>query len=462
MRPSLRLAACCFTLALATSAAAQDTFLAHVDGRHVGTWTTVTDAAGYRETLRIVALVQDRRRATVLESFSLMPAADGWQWVRRVRAGADTRTEDGRLAGGTLWRGEGAGREALATVPAGTVLPSMRAERIRAFAGEATPADEFPYLDPSRLRVVPARLRPCAVDATLPLATRCVELDLDARSGDERWQLAADGHALRVDATFAGLPLRLERCTHKCSRPVARPFDMLDALVVASPYRLTKRTAQKKLRYILVRDDGQPPQLVATGEQKVALDGARAVVTVCTDCGDATAETAASLAPYLQPNAWVRSDDARIRELAQRADRVDRPLAARMDRLANVVQSRMRNEPDFLGYGDAVQALRTGRGDCTEFAVLLAALARAQGIPARVAVGMAYSSRFTGRRDTFNPHMWVQVYDGERWVSHDAALEGFDSAHIALAVGTGEPQEAFDAYLQLRRLRIERLGAVVR
>jgi hypothetical protein len=181
---------------------------------------------------------------------------------------------------------------------------------------------------------------------------------------------------------------------------------------------------------------------------------------VCARCGEPAVETARSLAPYLRANAWVRSDAPAIRRLSRLAGRSDQSLEVRMRRLAAQVRKRMHGGADFLGYADAVQALRTGRGDCTEYAVLLASLARAQGIPARLAVGMAYSSQFTGRKDAFSPHAWVQVYDGSRWVSYDAAFDGFDSTHVALATGTGEPAAMFDAFLQLRQLRIERLGAV--
>jgi transglutaminase-like putative cysteine protease len=268
---------------------------------------------------------------------------------------------------------------------------------------------------------------------------------------------------LRIQTEFAGLPMTLDACREDCDRPVAVPLDLGALLATPSPYPIPRRLAHAKLRYVLVRADGQAPALVRTGEQHVVMDGGRAVVTICATCGTADDETPESLAPYLRANAWVRSDAPEIRRLAGRIDtQPGRPLDSRMKRLGRAVSSRISGAADYLGYADAVQALRSGRGDCTEYAVLLAALARAQGIPARIAVGMAYSNRFAGREDAFNPHVWVQVHDGTRWVSYDPALDGFDSTHVALAVGTGEPQEVFDAFLQLRRLRIERLGAVVR
>jgi hypothetical protein len=460
------LAAVVALAALASVAAAaerKDTYLAMLLGEHAGTWVAGADGSGYRETLRLSA-VQGDGRSVILESIALLPDGAGWRWERRVRAGTINTVERGAIADGTLWRdGAGKARTALGPLPADAVLPSMRAGIVRTFGlAGAKARREFVYLDLSRLRVVPVRLESCAPDPALADAARCVAWLPGAPGGEERWQLAGDGRVLRIDADLGGLPLRLEACTQRCDRPVRRPFDMIGALGVKSPYRISKRLAQGKLRYVLARADGQRPRLVRTGEQAVVYSGTHAVATVCRTCGDAVAETPDSLAPYLRANPWVRSDDTPIRRMAHQAGPASRSVPARMNKLVRAVQLHMREDPDYLGYADAVQALRTGRGDCTEFAVLLAALARAQGIPARIAVGMAYSSRFIGYRDTYTPHAWVQVYDAGRWVSYDAALEGFDATHVALAVGTGEPQEVFDAYLQLRQLRIERLGAVVR
>ena len=89
---------------------------------------------------------------------------------------------------------------------------------------------------------------------------------------------------------------------------------------------------------------------------------------------------------------------------------------------------------DMLGYGTALEALRSRRGDCTEFAVLLAALGRAAGVPTRIAIGRVYARHFEGHRHVFVPHAWVQAWTGTGWESFDAAIGSFDSTHLAFAV----------------------------
>src|SRR5688500_7659178 len=154
-------------------------YLAYLVEEHVGGWEVASDGRAYRETLRIVS-AQEKDRTTVTESFGLEPLANGWRWERRLKAGPIDRIERGTLVDGRFWRENDAGQAvASIRVPAVLVLPSMRLERMRAYATRGgTDADTFAYLDPSRLRPVAARLERCAVDAGLAGAAHCVALRL--------------------------------------------------------------------------------------------------------------------------------------------------------------------------------------------------------------------------------------------------------------------------------------------
>src|SRR5262249_18456864 len=71
------------------------------------------------------------------------------------------------------------------------------------------------------------------------------------------------------------------------------------------------------------------------------------------------------------------------------------------------------------------------QGDCTEHAVLLAAMARARQIPSRIAVGLVYVAGAT----SFGGHMWTEVYINGTWVPLDATLGqgGIGADHIKFA-----------------------------
>ena len=81
----------------------------------------------------------------------------------------------------------------------------------------------------------------------------------------------------------------------------------------------------------------------------------------------------------------------------------------------------------------AREVLRALRGDCNEHAVLVTALARAAGIPARVVAGVVYLD------DGFFYHAWSELWLGA-WVSADAVLDQMpvDATHVKLVEGGPE------------------------
>ena len=241
----------------------------------------------------------------------------------------------------------------------------------------------------------------------------------------------------------------------------ARAF--LDSQLVASPYRLPASALAGEIRYRLA----MPPdwRWPHTGEQRgIAIADAPAgeiELAVCADCGDEAPPSATDLQRFLRANAWVRSDDRRVRAFA-RANAHGRSADARMRALTAAVRTHMTGGIDFTRYDDAATALDSRSGDCTEFAVLLAATARAVGLPARIAHGLSYSGRMNGRPHVFVPHAWVQVWDGRRWASYDAALGQFDAGHIALIIGDGDPVVARDFDRAVRALRIVDAAGIAR
>ena len=81
----------------------------------------------------------------------------------------------------------------------------------------------------------------------------------------------------------------------------------------------------------------------------------------------------------------------------------------------------------------ATEVLRTRRGDCNEHAVLVAALARAVGIPARVVAGLVLTEGGLAW------HAWNELWVGG-WVSADAVFAEFpvDATHVKLVEGGPE------------------------
>ena len=86
-------------------------------------------------------------------------------------------------------------------------------------------------------------------------------------------------------------------------------------------------------------------------------------------------------------------------------------------------------------FGTSREALRSLKGDCSEAAMLTAALLRANGIPSRVVMGFA-----TLDRGVFIGHAWAEAWLGGAWIGVDPALRQFPAGagRIALIQLTGE------------------------
>ena len=156
----------------------------------------------------------------------------------------------------------------------------------------------------------------------------------------------------------------------------------------------------------------------------------------------------------LAANAYIQSDDPAIRKLAREVvgDVEDPWEAARS--LEEWVHKNLTEKNLETAFATAREVLESREGDCTEHAVLLAALCRAADVPARVVAGLVYHD------GAFIGHMWTQVHAG-KWIPLDATLGrgAVDADHIALsssALGTGSLSELFIDLVQvLGRLQIE-------
>jgi transglutaminase-like putative cysteine protease len=83
-----------------------------------------------------------------------------------------------------------------------------------------------------------------------------------------------------------------------------------------------------------------------------------------------------------------------------------------------------------VGVPSALATLHSRRGDCNEHAQLYVALARAAGIPARVAAGLAF---LDGK---FYYHAWPEIWL-EQWVAVDPTFGQFpaDASHLRFSIG---------------------------
>ncbi len=383
--------------------------------RQRSTWTRTArierDAAGAATSLAV-----DETSGELERHWQLAPAGSDWRMDDRSADKRATRTL--ALAATTLWpdRWESIGADA---DPRVTVLDlALPQERELAIAGPLAPGIGGP-----------ARL---GVDAA-GVAT----IDLDGLVGRMRWR----------------------RCDGPCAAAGDELYDPLMQRALRSPNRLDGGARDGTLRYRLVLPDGAPA-LPSLGAQRAVVHQGRTVLTLCVRCDGAEGGVAPTDSD-LAASEFIESDAPQIRHFAHAAGSRGSAVALRMSRLVKAVRAQMDGEVSYVGYASALEAYRRRSGDCSEYALLLAAAGRAAGIPTRIAYGLVYSERFAGKREMFVPHVWVEAWDGRRWRGFDAAMAGYDAGYLALAIGvSGDPREVLEALRALDGMRIEAIGRV--
>ncbi len=101
-------------------------------------------------------------------------------------------------------------------------------------------------------------------------------------------------------------------------------------------------------------------------------------------------------------------------------------------------------------FATAAEVARNPEGDCTEHAVLLAALARSRGIPARVAIGLVYQPA----TQSFAYHMWNELWVGDHWLPLDSTLGRGEigAAHLKLSDSNLAGAQAYSCFLPVAQV----------
>ncbi|MBI3263971.1 MAG: transglutaminase domain-containing protein, partial [Acidobacteria bacterium] len=238
------------------------------------------------------------------------------------------------------------------------------------------------------------------------------------RAGDSRIP------AFRVEMEFAGLrttswvtdtgevvreesPMGLMtvRESPERARAMAVPWrvqsDLLDASAVVPDlgrWRIDDPRTVRRLRLRVTGADLSHADLEGSGQ---SVDGRSIEIrdpqSLLAGPGDPDATR------YLAPEPLIESDAPEILAEAELAVRGVTGNRARAERLTRHINGMLQKKPT-VSLPSAREVLRTKVGDCNEHTALYVAMARALGIPARIAVGLVYV------QGAFYYHAWPEVY----------------------------------------------------
>lgn len=133
--------------------------------------------------------------------------------------------------------------------------------------------------------------------------------------------------------------------------------------------------------------------------------------------------------PYTKANSLIQSDDTKIAERSKEILKGEKNSLRAAEKINNWVYNNLEKVPT-VSIPNALDVLKTKKGDCNEHAALFAALARSTGIPTKIAFGLVY---LEGK---FYYHAWDEVFVG-RWVAVDPTFGQFpaDASHIRFVEG---------------------------
>lgn len=273
------------------------------------------------------------------------------------------------------------------------------------------------------------------------------------------------GEIIRSETDMGGLSLIVLLSEKEIALSPVEPVELVASTLVTPSRPIERPRAAKRAVYRLL-GDGLPALPETAAQRASVIDGGAEVVIDIHRRAPAPPED--QNAPrFLAPTGAVDAADPAIIALTEQAlDGVEGPDAERAEALRRFVHGYIDEKSLGVGFATASEVCRTREGDCSEHAVLLAAMLRAAGVPSRVATGLIYAERFVGKRDVFGYHVWTQALvaiDGEAvWMDYDATLPDatpFDATHIALstsALSEGDTLNAMSAVAGvLGNLRIE-------
>ncbi|MBN1594202.1 MAG: transglutaminase domain-containing protein [Candidatus Coatesbacteria bacterium] len=139
------------------------------------------------------------------------------------------------------------------------------------------------------------------------------------------------------------------------------------------------------------------------------------------------------LQEYLEASPYIQSDDPKIIEIARSVAGAEDNLYKKAILLREWVSENISLKDYSVAFASAREVAEQRRGDCSEHGVLLAAILRAAGIPARCVVGLVYAD------GAFYYHLWNEAYISS-WIPLDAAMRkggnDWDAVHVKLGTSS--------------------------
>ena len=246
----------------------------------------------------------------------------------------------------------------------------------------------------------------------------------------------AKGESLKTSASVLGTDM----VTYLVSRDEAlKAVDLQELdLAVSTLIKVKPITGvyeRKEITYKIHIPDQDPVEFIAEGDAQSVKKIDDHTVELTIRALPIPEETEPSESPgkeFLQASEFLQSEDANVQKHAEAAAGDAKAPAEIARAMEKYVRNTLNKKNFSTALASAAEVAKNLEGDCTEHAVLLAAMLRAKQIPSRVAVGIVYVE--LNKQPSFGGHMWTEAWLNGKWVPLDGTLGrgGTRAGHIKL------------------------------
>ncbi len=251
------------------------------------------------------------------------------------------------------------------------------------------------------------------------------------------WEILSDGEGRTLELSVGAITTKL--VTKNEAKLPLRSVRISNELKTGS-LGVRPASARKMVLLVKIENDMATGAIPEAPGQAVAKKGGNYVVVITQrrpDGGLPSVDlSAADRRSYTASTAMFPSSHPSIRAAARRAAGSETEPLLMAGRLSRYVARRLANSGRGAAAASALEALRQGRGDCTEHAALMVALARAKGIPARRVSGLVHGGT------SFIFHDWAEVYIDDRWIPCDPSKGTVGLPACYLRLGHGSEHDA--------------------
>jgi hypothetical protein len=281
---------------------------------------------------------------------------------------------------------------------------------------------------------------------------------------ETRMLVTASGEVLREESALGLQSVRMPREEAQAVPTEDGPVDLIAQTAVRVEGRISQPRSVQSLALGILGEAGDrvpafPPFQTRDGDTLYTRAAGPEHLKSGTPIA-ADPEALPEVATWLVQTPTITATHPEVVERAAEVigDAADRLEAAR--RLTSFVDTYVEDIP-VVGVPNGLEVLRRGQGDCNEHTALFVSLARAAGIPARIAAGVVYSDRVPGTAGlgAFYYHAWpeIRLAPGEPWIALDPTFGQFpaDATHVKLVEGDLDRQIEIMAYMGRLGFKVE-------